>query len=212
MFALVAAQLIFSGTCRQKDILTTFGIARSKIIRAVNKLRQSGLEAFFAKRRGRRGGTVLTPKVLSEAQFLFDQGKSSRDAALELEIPVDTLRKAIADGRLRKGQPSGSISEKSSRSVVDAKAASGLGTACTRVEERVLASFGMVDGAPLRFESCLDVPNGGVLCALPALLANGLLEGAPELLGQIKGYYSTLHLLLLLAFMALCRVRTVEKL
>jgi hypothetical protein len=55
-------------------------------------------------------------------------------------------------------------------------------------------------------------PRGGVLCALPALLANGLLEGAEKLLGAVKGYhYTTFHILLLLAFMALCRVKTVEK-
>lgn len=87
-----------------------------------------------------------------------------------------------------------------------------MGTACTRVEERVFAAFGVCDGAPTRFEFCLDVPKGGVLCALPALLANGLLEGAEKLLGFAKGYYKAFHILILLAFMALCRVKTVEKL
>jgi len=60
------------------------------------------------------------------------------------------------------------------------------------------------------FEPCLDVPNGGVLCALPVLLSNGLLEGAEQLLGTLKGYYTIFHILLLLAFMALCRIETVE--
>lgn len=64
----------------------------------------------------------------------------------------------------------------------------------------------------MRFEPCLDVPNGGVLCALPALLANGLLEGAELLLGKLKGYYRTVPILLLLAFMGLCRVKTIEQL
>ena len=71
------------------------------------------------------------------------------------------------------------------RSVVDAAPADGMGTACTRVEERTSAAFGVCDGAPVRFEFCLDVPNGGVLCALPALFANGLLE-------QIEQYESEL--------------------
>ena len=57
----------------------------------------------------------------------------------------------------------------------------------------------------------MDVPKGGALCALPALLANGLLEGAEKLLGAVKGYYTTFHILLLLGFMALCRIKTVEK-
>ena len=211
-FTLISAQLISSGTCRQADILKTFGVSKSMIIRAENKLRLGGMEAFFAKRRGRKGGTVLTPNILPKAQFLLEQGKAPHDVALDLEIPFDTLRKAIVDGRLRKCQPLATISEKSSRSILDAKAAAGMGTACTLVEERVLASFGICDGAPLRFESSLDVPHGGVICALPALLANGLFDGAVEILGKIKGYYTTIHMLLLLSFMALCRVKTVEKL
>lgn len=95
---------------------------------------------------------------------------------------------------------------------MDAQAAEGMGTACTRVEERTLAAFGVCDGAPVRFEACLDVPKGGVLCALPSLLMNGLLEGVEEFESKVKGYYRCFHILILLAFMALCRIKTVEQL
>jgi hypothetical protein len=95
---------------------------------------------------------------------------------------------------------------------MDAQAAEGMGTACTRVEERTLAAFGVCDGAPVRFEACLDVPKGGVLCALPSLLMNGLLEGVEKLESKVKGYYRCFHILILLAFMALCRIKTVEQL
>jgi hypothetical protein len=96
--------------------------------------------------------------------------------------------------------------------VIDAQAAEGMGTACTRVEERTLAAFGVCDGAPVRFEPCLDVPKGGVLCALPSLLLSGLLEGVEQLESGVKGYYRCFHILILLAFMALCRIKTVEQL
>ena len=39
------------------------------------------------------------------------------------------------------------------------------------------------------FSSCLDVPDGGSLCALPALLANGLLSGLKKL-GTVKDIIS----------------------
>ncbi len=58
----------------------------------------------------------------------------------------------------------------------------GFGTACTRVDERVEAIFGSGDGAVTHFEPCQDVPKGGVLCALPALLGNELLDGAELML------------------------------
>lgn len=212
MFRLVTSQLIDTGTCRQVDIINTFGVSKSSVIRAVKKLRMNGPEAFFERRRGRRGGKVLTPAVLEKAQTLLNQGHSKRDITEELSVRYDTLRKAINDGRLEWiNTPDVSVS-KSSRTVVDAMAADEMGTACTRVGERILASLGKCLGASIRFETCLDVPKGGVLCALPILLLNGLLNGVEHLLGRVKGYYTAVPLLLMLAFMALCRIKTVEKL
>ena len=83
--------------------------------------------------------------------------------------------------------------------------------ACTRVDERIFAALGVLDGAEMRFEKCNDVPYGGVLCALPSLLANGLLTGVTTL-GKLGGYYHSLHVLLLLGFMALARIKTAESL
>lgn len=213
MFRLTIAQLIESNACRQIEVINAFGVSKSGVIRAQRKLRKYGSEAFFINRRGRsKGGTKLTPKVLGKAQSLLNKRLSRREIAEELGIKYDTLRKAINDGRLKEMELPESTTSKSTRTIVDAAAADGMGTACIRVEERVSAAFGVCEGAPVRFESCFDVPKGGVLCALPALLANGLLEGAEQFLGAVKGYYTTFHILLLLAFMALCRIKTVEKL
>jgi len=75
-----------------------------------------------------------------------------------------------------------------------------------------LTAFGeQEDGASVEFETCLDVPKGGVLCALPALLSNGLLNDVEQHLGKLKGYYQTFHILLLLAFMGLCRIKNAEQ-
>jgi hypothetical protein len=62
------------------------------------------------------------------------------------------------------------------------------------------------------FPPALDVPNAGVLCALPALLAIGLLDGVERHLQLPKGYYGLDSLLLLLAFMALARLSSIEAL
>jgi transposase len=100
--------------------------------------------------------------------------------------------------------------DKSTRAVLDA--AAEMGTACTRPDQRVLAAFGLLNGAPTRFETCRDVPFGGVLCVLPALEANGLFRHIHDCLPKLRGYYSTLHVIVLLAHMALCRIKTVEQL
>jgi len=212
MFRLITSQMIESGACRQIDIQRIFGVSKSSVIRSLNKLRTGGAEAFFTQRRGRRGGKVFTSEVLEKAQGLLDQGSSRKDAAQELGVKYDTFRKAINDGRLIESRTTGLVITKSSRNLLDVAAADGMGTACTRVGERVLASLGKLIGAAVRLEKCLDVPKAGVLCAVPALLANGLLNGSKQFLGQVKGYYTSVHVLLLLAFMALCRIKTTEKL
>ena len=62
-----------------------------------------------------------------------------------------------------------------------------------------------------QFQPCRDVSFGGVLCALPALAANGLLRHLGTL-PELSGYYRKLHVILLLAYMALCRIKIVERL
>src|SRR5207245_10135330 len=92
-------------------------------------------------------------------------------------------------------------SSKSQRSVSDSEAAMGMG--CTRVLDRVAAALGGLEAAPVEFEAVADVPSGGVLWALPALLANGLLRQSRKCFQLPKGFYSVVNIFLLLAFMSL---------
>lgn len=87
-----------------------------------------------------------------------------------------------------------------------------MGMGCTRVVERVLATMGKLSGAPAVFKPAQDVPRGGVLWALPALMANGLLRHTQHHFTLPKGFYGTTHIFLLLAFMALSRIKSNEKL
>jgi transposase len=214
-FRFITSQLIDSNCCRQIDIINTFGVSKSNVARSLRKLRVEGPSAFFTKRIGHRNGKVFSPEVLEQAQQLLDQGWHRCDAAKELGIKSDTFRKAIYDGRLHevKDKPvSQNLTTKSTRDKIDAEAACNMGTGCVNTIERSLAAFGMSEGAPVEFLPSADVPMGGVLCALPALLLNGLLDSSEQLLGQLKGYYRTAHILLLVAYMALCRIKTAEQL
>ncbi len=211
VFGLTVAQLIVAGACRPCEVVRAFGVPKRFVLRSVKRLREGGHESFFAPRSGGRGATVLTAPVLTQAQQWLDEGAAKSAVAARLNVSSDTLRKALADGRLVQ-RPRALVPDKSARSVEDAEAAEGMGTACTRIAERVLTSLGGLAGAPVRFESSRDVSFGGVLCALPALLANGLLAKAETFLGPVRGYYTRVHVLLLMGFMALARVRTVEKL
>ena len=54
-----------------------------------------------------------------------------------------------------------------------------MGNAATRSLERVAAAMGELESAPIEFQATCDVTRGGVLLALPALLATGLLRYTP---------------------------------
>jgi hypothetical protein len=87
-----------------------------------------------------------------------------------------------------------------------------MGMGASRVEARVAASFGVLEAVAPDFQPALDVPNGGVLFALPALLAMGLLQATARYFTLPKGYYGLDSVLLLLAFLALARLPSLESL
>ena len=87
-----------------------------------------------------------------------------------------------------------------------------MGNATTRSLERVAASMGHQGSAPVRFEAAVDIPGGGVLLALPALLASGLLRYTSSFYNLPNGYYGIESIFLLLAMMALARLTAIEQL
>jgi hypothetical protein len=88
-----------------------------------------------------------------------------------------------------------------------------MGVATTNVLDRVLASVGTLPGGvPVRFEPCADVSHGGVLLALPALLACGLLRHSARYFHLPEGYYTLANVFLLLGLMTLNRVKSIEAL
>jgi transposase len=225
-FRMFTAQLCCQGACTQAQIIRTFGVSKNSVLRSVAKYRGEGISGFYQRRRS-HGPLVMTAEVAAQAQRLLGLGHARREVAEELGVKYDTLRKAINQGHLRDAAPLPvdeislelaaselpvAPSDKSSRSDSDAAAGGEMGIACTRPCERVMAALGLLPGgATTQFQSCRDVSYGGVLCALPALAENGLFRHL-ETLPVLSGYYMTLHVILLLAYMALCRIKAVEQL
>lgn len=171
-----------------------------------------------------RGGKVITPEKAVECGRLLDEGLRIAEVARHVGINESSLRKAVKSGRIpRRGvnvgndapSPRSSLpaTTKSDRCGLDAQnAENGMGTACARADERIAAAMGLIDQASTRFEHCKDVSMGGLLTGLPALCNNGLLSGLDRHLSLPKGFYSALHILMLLGFMALGRLRRPEAL
>jgi hypothetical protein len=232
-FRMFTATLCVQGVVKQAHVMRAFGVSKSSLLRSVDTYRRHGIEGFY-RQRPVRGAPVMTPEVIQRAEHLLEEGHSKAEAARQLNVPYDTLRKAIDQGRVQmpdcpaeaaggrdaaeRPAPSAPVtttpaSDKSTRSTEDQAAGELMGIACTRPIERVLASLGKLPGgAQTQFEPCRDVSCGGVLCAIPALAQNGLFRHLQTTFPTLTGYYSTLHVILLLAYMALCRIRTVEQL
>jgi hypothetical protein len=86
-----------------------------------------------------------------------------------------------------------------------------IGVAATRIEDRVFAALGL-QNAVISFASCESVEYGGVLFLLPFLLANGLLSYKKYYSERLSGYYDFDSTLLTVAFMYLCRIKSIEQL
>lgn len=86
-----------------------------------------------------------------------------------------------------------------------------MGYGTSRSLERVAAACGLLSGVDLKFVCADDVPQGGVLCALPALLTEGLLRHSQEYYQLPAGYYPLESYFLYLALLALVRCRSLEQ-
>jgi hypothetical protein len=85
------------------------------------------------------------------------------------------------------------------------RAAAGAAGPAAREAERALAAFGLLgEGAEPVFAPGARYPLAGLLLALPALEAAGLIGAAREVYGRLKnGYYGLAATLLTLVFLAL---------
>jgi transposase-like protein len=212
------ATLIANGHVRPSEVeASCLGIAHRTLMHWTRQLDEKGPGSFYAPR-PRRGGTVMTPEKAAQCGQLLADGEKMAEVARRTGVGESTLRKAVRAGRVVKttapgvsaGPGGAEGTTKSERGRSDAQAAEGMGTACTRADERTAAALGLLDSAVTRFERCQDVAMGGLLAGLPALCGNGLLSGLGRHLSLPKGFYSAMHILIILAFMALARIRRPE--
>lgn len=226
------ASLMENGHVRARDLeQAPWCIPHRTLMNWTGQLRERGAGSFYRLPSPHRP-RVMDARKVAQCAALLGEGKSVAQVAREVGIEESTLRKAvkrqaippiaIEAGNERSAEgvvmaPQAGVererpasSTKTERSREDAEAAAGMGTACIRAEERVAAAMGVVSCATTRFEPCNDVPMGGLLASLPALCANGLLSGMGKYLNLPAGFYSGVHILLTMGFMALGRIRRPE--
>jgi len=200
--------------CKQ---LQSSGKNIAKIARLVEIGESTVRKAMARQRRAEQQNASDPPPEASagaNAQDALGAAQAEPSIGRHADTPIDQGGQAQASDQSRPPceathlvQPS---SSKSQRSRADAQTSLEMGMACTRADERVACAMGLATSALTRFEAGHDVPMAGLLAGLPALHANGLLSGLGKHFALPKGFYSALHILLVLGFMALGRIRRPE--
>jgi transposase len=208
-----AMQLMALGLARQQEISRGLDVDRTTLYRQQRKLKAQGILGVVDGKRGPQGPHRFTPDKRQRVERWLQQGVSIREAARRVGVTEGTIRHAMRRGELAgaEGGPPRAARGPRERSERDARAAGGV--AVHRHAERALARIGQLAEAAPRFVAAEAVRYGGALLAVPALLTQGVLEAGEQVYGALKnGFYGLHTTLLLLAFMALLRIRTPEQL
>ena len=224
---------------RRAHLEEAFGVNRSTVQRAVNRLRRQGEAGFWEPRRG-RGRSAIDASTAREAERLLAAKLSGRAVAKRLGIRPSTFslnrRAGViggsgeraaevpaspdgAEGAAPEAAPAGGEVPDASARPLDRSARDSrdrvapMGRGARDTTGRVLAATGHLTEAQPQFAEPLSaVAGGGVLAGLPMLLQEGLLDRARGVLSLPKGYYGLATVLLFLAFLILGRVRNPEAL
>ncbi len=205
-FKLIISQFYTNGYAKQSELIKAFGVSKIFVKRAVKVYKEEGAGGFFkSRKKTERKNTLLTDEIIEEVQGNLDNGIEIVDIAKKMNLKADTLRKAIKSGRLIKPTIE---NIKSTRSIKDSQALMGVGA--TDILGRVAASLGMLNSSTPKFELVLDVPHGGILFTLPALIQCGLLHNVTKHFKIPKGYYGSESIFIILAFMVLARIKSID--
>src|SRR5512135_887498 len=211
---LAAVQLVRLRAASQGQVAEAFGVDPATIWRWDQAVTSGGVAGLVPARRGPKGASKLTPALAARIAELDAAGRTLRQIAAATGVSTFTVRAAL--GRVRPGGQipaaagggagQGSVPEQrdGERAAAD-EPLPVLPDPVARGGERALARQGLLgEGAEPVFTPGARYPLAGLLLALPALEATGLLEAARQVYGRLRdGYYGLAVTLLTLVFLAL---------
>ena len=211
---LAAVQLVRLRAASQGQVAEAFGVDPATIWRWDQALAAGGVAGLVPARRGPKGASKLTPGLAARIAELDAAGKTLREIAEVTGVSTFTVRNALGRVASRGQAPAARDGDAGQDSVPgqrdgEAAAADGplpvLPDPVSRDGERALARWGLLgEGAEPVFAPGARYPLAGLLLALPALEATGLLEAARQVYGRLRnGYYGLAATLLTLVFLAL---------
>ena len=209
---LAAVQLVAIKGARAVRVAAGFGVNAETLRRWDNAMSQAGVVALVPGKRGPKGPSRLSHEVVADIRALRLGGASLRAIARAVGISEASVRRAVPAARKQAVATITDVAAQGDQDDVDSvdddgdddvddRSDDGAGqcaTACLpvlppaadRSAERAAARWGQLVAAGPVFAPAGRVPLAGLLLAIPALEATGLLSCATAVFGRLRnGFY-----------------------
>lgn len=214
---LAAVQLAELKAATQKQVAAGFGTTPMTVWRWADAYRRDGVAGLIPAPRGPRGPSKVTAELAGQIRELAAGGSlSQQQVAQRCGVSEFTVRAVLGKVGSRReaaarlaagGDAAGDAAPGWAQGGLPEQELPVLPDPVPRDGERALARFGLLgEGAVPVFTPAAKVPYAGLLLALPALAATGLLGSARAVYGRLRdGFYGLETMLVMLVFLALLR-------
>ncbi len=198
---LAAVQLVANKAARVGDVAAAFGVDNGTLWRWGQQLSATGVGGLVPDKRGPKGPSRLSPKVVADITARRAAGTSYRKIATATGMSYTSVRRVCTPAATEPAGGSSSDVEHNKGPDPDAAAATEdadpvgdqlpvLPPPADRAAERAAARWGKLPHAGPVFAPAARVPLAGLLLAIPALEATGLLSCATTVFGCLpNGFY-----------------------
>ncbi len=197
---LAAVHLVRLHAASQGQVAEVFGVDPATIWRWDQALAAGGVAGLVPARRGPKGASKLAPGLAARIAELDAAGQTLRQIAAATGVSTFSVRSALGRVAARRQAPAArdrgagqgnAPDQRGDETAVAGEPLPVLPDPVPRDGERALARWGLPgEGAGPVFVPGARYPLAGLLLALPALEATGLLGAAREVYGRLKNGYT----------------------
>jgi hypothetical protein len=181
---LAAVQLVRIKAASAMQVAGAFGVTTVTLWRWRKELDTAGAQGLAQDKRGPKGPSRLTPEVVADIASRRRGGASLRAIAAAVGVSTFSVRRALPQPT---PEPAPSAAEPHPGLRADLPV---LPAPADRDAERAAARWGKLPHADPVFAPAARVPLAGLLLAIPALQATGLLSCATTVFGSLRnGFY-----------------------
>src|ERR1035437_11028537 len=194
---LAAVQLVANKAARVGDVAVAFGVDNGTLWRWGQQLSATGVGGLVPDKRGPKGPSRLSPEGVADITARRAAGASYRKIAAAIGASYTSVRRVCTPAATGPADGSDHDVEQNTGRDSDATAATEDGDElpvlprpADRDAGRAAARWGKLPHADPVFAPAARVPLAGLLLAIPALEATGLLSCATTVFGQLRnGFY-----------------------